>query len=527
MSQLPIRKTADGDEIETRPLYIEEWLDSLPYIDFNKTSALLYEALVATNKATIKSATRIELAELYNRPYQYYVESQIKAGAHHTLQTIDAMQNQVSQMKQIAVALSFACKLAFDTALNKKTLWKQAKPPVEAMLMSMNYLSHALVLSFLEYAPVPKKVWQQLNFIYSFAESIGCHKKTYSIPGANNKNINTSIDHTFKKIIMASLVDPHHLPFGAIWEVYDQLDSWADHTQIIPMRVEPNTTGYFVIDLKSDDKPMPLVKFSPDNSNENNRLLDSIPLQNLIQKQMDLLQMEQPIDKSIVLSPFYAKSLLSHMLKAWGLPPKRYFPRKVKSGHLNIVTGISAIYYYLNNGNAFRSNIASESNDDEIDVLESPTETASQVNYIPEIWRVIDEGSGGYAIIRDDKTKKAVRVGDLVGINNSVDENNWSIGVVRWLMLSRGIHKVGLQIITETAQPIVLCASTGSQADRELRPAFMIEDKSKQRSIIAEKGLYLSNREMEMTSGDQQELIVADNLNESSISYDFFKYKMK
>ena len=36
---------------------------------------------------------------------------------------------------------------------------------------------------------------------------------------------------------MASLVDPHHLPFGAIWEVYDQLDSWADHTQIIPMRV--------------------------------------------------------------------------------------------------------------------------------------------------------------------------------------------------------------------------------------------------------------------------------------------------
>ncbi len=326
---------------------------------------------------------------------------------------------------------------------------------------------------------------------------------------------------------MASLVDPHHLPFGAIWEVYDQLDSWADHTQIIPMRVEPNTTGYFVIDLKSDDKPMPLVKFSPDNTNENNRLLDSIPLQNLIQQQMDLLQMEQPIDKSIVLSPFYAKSLLSHMLKAWGLPPKRYFPRKVKSGHLNIVTGISAIYYYLNNGNAFRSIIASESNDDEIDVLENPTETASQVNYIPEIWRVIDEGSGGYAIIRDDKTKKSIRVGDLVGINNSVDENNWSIGVVRWLMLSRGIHKVGLQIITETAQPIVLCASTGSQADRELRPAFMIEDKSKQRSIIAEKGLYLSNREMKMTSGDQQELIVADNLNESSISYDFFKYKMK
>lgn len=527
MSELPTRKTSKGKEIETRPLYIEEWLDSLPYIDFKKTSALLYETLVATNKATIKSATRIELVELYNRPYQYYVESQIKTGAQHTLQTIDAMQGQVTQMKQIAVALSFSCKLAFDTALNKKTLWKQSKPPVEAMLMSMNYLSHALVFSFLEYAPVPKKVWQQLNFIYDFAESIQCHKKIYSIPGANNKNINTSIDHTFKKIIMASLVDPHHLPFGAIWEVYEQLDSWAEYTQIHPMQFVSNTAGYFVLDLKTDDKPIPLAKFNPDNTNDKNRLLDSVPLENLIQKQIDLLQMGQQIDKSIVLSPFYAKSLLSHMLKAWGLPPKRYFPRKAKTGHLNLVTGVNAIYYCLNNGNAFRSNTATEGNDDEIDVLESPTETPSQINYIPESWRVVDEGSGGYAIIRDEKPKKAVRVGDLVGINLGVDNDKWSIGVVRWLMVSRGIHKVGLQIISETAKPIALCALTGSQADRELRPAFMLDTKSKQQSIIAEKGLYMADREMEIKDGEKKELIVAEDLNDSSISYEVFKYNKK
>lgn len=104
MSQLPMRKTSHGSEIETRPIYIEEWLDSLPYIDFINTSSLLNDALVATNKAEIKTSTRIELIELYNRPYQYYVESQIKAGAQHTLQTIDAMQNQLNQMKQIAVA---------------------------------------------------------------------------------------------------------------------------------------------------------------------------------------------------------------------------------------------------------------------------------------------------------------------------------------------------------------------------------------------------------------------------------------
>ncbi len=524
MNQLPTRKTASGNEIETRPLYVEEWLDSLPYIDFKKTSVLLHDALVATNKANIKSSTRIELIELYNRPYQYYVESQIKAGAQHTLQTIDAMQTQVSQMKQIAVALSFSCKLAFDTALSKKTLWKKTRPPVEAMLMSMNYLSHALVFSFLEYSPVPKNVWQQLNFIYDFAESIECHKKVYAIPGANNKHINTTIDHTYKRIIMASLVDPHHLPFGAIWEIYEQLNSWAEYTQIHPLQAVSNTTGYFVFDLKSDSKPIPLAKFNHEDANDHYRLLDSTPLENLIQKQIDLLQMGQQIDKSIVLSPFYAKSLLSHMLKAWGLPPKRYFPRNAKSGQLNIVSGIGAIYYFLNDGNAFR-NIAATANDDEIDISETQAETPSQINYIPESWRIVDEGTGGYAIIKDDKLKKAIRVGDLTGVN--VHDSSWSIAVVRWLMVSRGIHKVGLEIISETAKPIALCACDGSKSDRELRPAFLINhgNNSNTLSIISEKGLYMAGRELEIKQGEKRKKIVAESLHDSSISYEIFKYK--
>ena len=296
-------------------------------------------------------------------------------------------------MKQLAVALSYGCKLAFDSVLNKKTLWKHTKPPVQAMLMSMNYLSHALIFSFLEYAPVPKNVWQQLNFIYDFAESIDCHKKIYSIPGANSKNISTTIDHTFKRIMMASLVDPHHLPFGAIWEIYEQLGSWAEYTQIHPLQSVTNTTGYFVFDLKSDNKAIPYAKFNQNDTNDKTRLLDSTPLENLIQKQIDLIGMGQQIDKSIVLSPFYAKSLLGHMLKAWGLPPKRYFPRKAKSGKLQIVSGIKAIYYFLNNGNAFQNIASADNENNEFDISEIPAETPSGTHYIPESWRIVDAGS--------------------------------------------------------------------------------------------------------------------------------------
>ena len=528
--QIPLKKTAQGNEIETRPIYVEEWLDSLPYIDFKKTSALLHEALQATNKADIKSATRLELIELYNRPYQYYVESQIKTGAQHTLQTIDAMQSQVAIMKQIAVGLSYGCKLAFDKAINKKTLWKQSKPPMEAMLMSLNYLSHALIFSFLEYAPVPKNVWQQLNFIYEFAEDKECQRKIYSIPGANNKDIKTTIDHAYKRIMMASLVDPHHLPFGAIWEIYEQLNDWAEYTQVHPIQAVSNPTGYFVFDLKSDNRPVPYSKFNQEETTNKTRLLDSTPLESLIQKQIDLIQMGQQIDKDIVLSPFYAKSLLSHMLKAWGLPPKRYFPRKSKTGNLNLVTGINALYYVLNNGNAF-TRIATNDNDDEIDVGEGHTVTpdTSSTHYTPENWRIVDEGSGGYAVIRNEKPKKPIRVGDLVGINIDGEDKNWSLGVIRWLMVSREVHKIGLQNIADNAAPIALRACSGSKADREFRPAFLINNNNNpgDLSIIVEKGLYIAEREMEIRSNNKQQFIIAKNIIESSIAYEIFKYKNK
>jgi hypothetical protein len=530
MDQLPLRKSAKGSEIETRPLYIEEWLDSLPYIDFKKTSSLLIEALTATNKADLKSATRLELVELYNRPYQYYVASQIKTGAQHTLQTIDAMGSQVSQLKQIAVLLSYGCKLAFDSSLKKKTLWKQSKPPIDAMLMSMNYLSHALIFSFLEYAPIPKNVWQQLNFIYEFAESMECHKRIYSIPGENNKNISTTIDHTYKRIMMASLVDPHHLPFGAIWEIYEQLNSWVEYTQIHPMQAVSNSSGYFVFDLKTDNKAIAYAKFDQKNVNSNTRLLDTTPLENLIQKQIDLIQLGQPIDKSIVLSPFYARALLTHMLKAWGLPPKRYFPRKAKSGKLNIVSGIRGIYYFLNNGNAFQNETPVE--DEEIDITENVQDdtslTLSGAHYTTEDWRIVDHGSGGYAVTRNEKPKKTMRVGDLVGINISDDNDDaWSIGVIRWLMVSKSVHKIGLQIIADTAKPISLRATNGSKADREFRPAFLAGHNSNpnELSLIADKGLYADAREMEMNLNSKKELVKAASLIESSMSYEVFSYK--
>ncbi|OGT33691.1 MAG: hypothetical protein A2W28_03190 [Gammaproteobacteria bacterium RBG_16_51_14] len=526
-ANIPTRKGVHGEEIETRPLQVEEWLESLPYIDSVKTCALLQEALQATNKQQVTSSTRLELVELYNWPYQYYIDSQVKTGAQHTPQSTDTMLHQVQSLKQIAVQLSFSCKLAVEEVLNRKTLWKQGKPPLQPMLMSLNYLSHALIFSFLEYAPTPKKVWSELNLIYSFAEGLGQQKTTLELPGHKAKT-RSSIEHAYKRIILASLADPYHLPFGAIWEIYDQLNDWAEYSQLHEYRLVDNPTGYFVLNLNSDSKPLPYIKFDGNNADAMHRLLDTTPLENLIQQYVERLKMGQPVDSTIRLTPFFAKSLMGHMLKAWGLPPKRYLQRLPKAGQLDLVCGMNPVYFFCNDQKDFIRSLVLDDNEDDF-MTEEPDRLKNQASSVfpTEQWQIVDQGAGGYALINNGCPKNPVRVGDLVAIRHPDDDQGyWTLGLIRWLIIGKNkIHKIGIQNLAASARAGAVRACSESNLDREYKRALIISHNGSAAdiSIITDKGMYVSGRELEMEFDGKRIIMKAKDLLEATVGFEYFK----
>lgn len=520
-----MRKTSAGSVIETRPLHIEEWLDKLPYIDFQKTSNILYEAVKATNKETIKPAVRIELVELYNRPYQYYLDSQIRAGAQHTLQSISSMQEQLEILKKIAVNLGLSCKLAVDELLKKKTLWGQTKPPLPAMLMSMNYLSHAMIFSFLEYAPIPKNVWREVNFIYSFAADIGQENNTIVLPGKDAKTDATSIAHTYKRIVLASLADPHHLPFGAIWEIYEQLQDWAEFTQLKNFNEPSGPSGFFVLNLDKDTPPLPYSKFNTKLASDRHRMIDTTALGKVIQQHLAALGAGQKLDSSIRISPYFAKSILSHMSKSWGLPAKRSLPRETSEGTMKITCGINSSYYFLNGGMDFIPP-GGTNDDDDFDYIDEMEETV-QREYLADDWSLVDQGPGGFAVVKNDKPKEAVRVGDLLAVADSGAAQQWKLGVIRWLMIRQNkIYKVGIQLINKQAFPIAVRACSGSEVEKRFHRAFLLQDadNKRDRSIIMAKGMYAKDRELEINYREKTQKVSATALDESTVSFDFFKY---
>lgn len=530
-NSIPLRKTSAGDQIETRPLYVEEWLDSLPYIDFQKTSQLLYEASKATNQQDLKPSVRLELATIYNRPYQYYLDSQIKTGAQHTLQSIETMQSQINILKHIAVNLSYACKLVVQETLIPKTMWRHSKPPLSAMLMSLNYLSHALIFSFLEYAPVPKSVWTELNFIYDFAEGLGQKNASIVPVGGDPKKDTTTIEEAYKRIAMASLVDPHHLPFGAIWEIFEQLKSWSEYTQIKVFGKPDNPAGYFVIDLESDTRPTAYIDFKATSANRKHRLIDAGALGSLIKKHLDLLESGQRLDDSVQLSAYFAKSILSQMSRTWSLPPKRYSPRQTQTGVLNLACGLNSIYFYLNDEQEFISPDMPDSDDmtDEFEYRLGQPDITVTADYETEQWQLVNQGPGGFAVTRHGKPRNMIRVGDLVGIshaaNGSAPSSSWAIGVIRWLMIKKkNIYKIGIQTIAVDIFAAAVRATSGRPQESQFRRAFIAGETmdSGVNSIITSKGLFKNARELEINYQNEIFRVYADSLTESSISFEHF-----
>ena len=314
---IPMRRGSTGTHVETRPIYIEEWLDSLPYIDFNKTSRLLLEATELTNKESIKPEVREELVRLYYRPYQYYLDSQIKSGAQHALQAIETLQGQIGVLKQFANNLAEACRLTIEEGQNRKTIWRQKKSPLPTLLMQMNLLSHVLIFSYLEYAPVPGTIWRELNGLYAHAENTNQQFATVVPPGGDVKQDATTIANAYKRILLASMVDPYHLPFGAIWEVYIQLRGWSEHAGLKPCSRVNHAEGYYVIDLDGDSGPEAYGKFDPDAAGKSHRLIDTNSLGAIVNKLLDRLNSGKSLDEKVHLSVFYANTVLAQMATAW------------------------------------------------------------------------------------------------------------------------------------------------------------------------------------------------------------------
>lgn len=517
-SALPLRKDS---LIETRPLQIEEWLAALPYADFDYTSQLLHEALLATSQAELKPGVRAELLGLYRQPYQYYLNSQIKSGARHTLQSVQRLQRQLQGMKRLAADLALNARLVVNETAAPKAGRNQARPGIGAAAQAIGYLSQALIFTYLEYGPTPRHVWKQLNALYRFAESLEQQNTRLELPDDGT----TTVARSYCRIALIAAMDPYHLPFGAVWEIYEQLDEWTQYAVLQPFTVVNEAHAKLVVDLDSDEPPRHYTGFDVLSAGDGHRLLDASRVQ--AQAQQCLEQLNAGSQTQLQLSPTLAPLMLTQMTRVWGLPPKRFFPREDINGEAAIGCGMNPVHFHLNNGRDYLQALPAEpqADTDGLAVGDGPrtqfSETAS--NYSIDEWHLVNRSPAGYALRKQAQPVYTVRVGDLIGLRVKAEQPpQWRLGTIRWLKVFAGPdYHIGIQLFAGRITPLALQALSGSPEERKPRRAFQVDNET-DTTLITIAGLYRPGRELELIAADSHERVYMADLIEATPSYEQF-----
>jgi hypothetical protein len=252
------------------------------------------------------------------------------------------------------------------------------------------------------------------------------------------------------------------------------------------------------------------------------RILDCAALGGVVEDQIERLDAGQPLTTETRLSPYFARVMLVQMQRAWGVPPKRNFAREARTGEVEIVRGMPAVYFHLNNRIEFEAGADTESNEP---AAWQPAVAAA--DYRAETWSLVDQGMGGFAVISAERPAQTVRVGDLVAFVESIaGRPQWTLGIIRWLMVRQGrSHRIGTQIIANRISAIATRATTGSQQDRRFRRALMLEggDSARSVSLITERGFHVRGRDIELRIGDSLRSTRAGALIEGSVAFERFE----
>jgi hypothetical protein len=502
--------------VETRPEHLDAWLNNLPYLNFERCVTLLEGALRQTNALRIKPQTRLELLEHYSRPYRYLLDTELRAVVAKGNKRQEQALKDIQTLRRVATELAIGCKQVIHDPMFRKSRWRQNNLIAPATYLAVKRQAHLLLLSFQDYSPTPKNAWLDMYDFVKQAEAADQLNAAVA-DTENDPPTTSSVARELKHIILTSLLDPHHEPYGAVWDVYELTERWAEAAELLPFKRRAETAGWFVIDLGSDEQPTPLERFTGESS-DRLRLLNCNPALNALGQEIKHLESRQdPATNN-------RRQLYRRLWQAWSRPTQRNGPRKPQSGYVEVAQGLHAAFYHMNQGRDLETNanLAPDSSgiwvDGEHDAIESQAK-----RYPLKEWAVSNTSPGGVAIYSTENATAHVPVGEIVAIRVRGDDGPFRLGIVRWLVIQQqAARKLGVEWLP-AARPVTFHGTDHAATAHQARRALYVKALQGPATLVTGPGLHGSNRELLLEMDSQSVAVEVGRLLESSQRFERFE----
>jgi hypothetical protein len=405
----------------------------------------------------------------------------------------------------------------------------------QACYGSVSFQTRRLMLHYEAYRPIRKGIWSQIHLVYKIAKEKELENLSLDID-RDGEVIKSSVEHIYKRAILIGRSDPYHFSFRGVTRLFESLDQWPAMVKLIPGVDKIKDKCMFIVDLESDYAAAPFFEDAGPTKGDQFLILDTSELMDRLNGEYKAVANDINGLKGIAqLQGFERMEILRHIVVSWGMHPIRKANREESGESCQIVFGLANIFNILH----------PDFDSDDADVIDMDSTAELQMvvgvfqekfgklrdkNALMSTWKIGNESKGGFSLYHTEDTSQELRVGDLLALRKSEDDD-WTICIVRWAMVGEGsVLQAGVFKIGNNAEPIsIKPLETGSDFRQlDYTAALHIPEAtsfSNTDLVVAQKTIYSPSRSLYLRRKDRDHVIIATNQIVSSRSVDVFTYR--
>jgi len=548
---LPQSVENSGVDVELRAGKLASWLDSLPILNLVDSSYKVFQALSATNRTRMDDKSRLKLLETYRQPVATICDELEKEFIGSSLPLSTKALQSASRARNLQVEMAngykiLAQELAAD--LNGKIKDKAKLQLAMTVQRAIHHLASCLYYSYISYYPASPGTWKEIHRLYEFASIYQATDIEVDDPLNRAKGKSTA-NKNYKNAILLDLSGPYHLPGRSVQNIYGCLQSWGDLATLEQAANLPKDSCQFLITRERDSSgeiydgknvdPTLLPRYL---------MLNTLELARHVHGRLKALGSGKVLEEKGIPGRVFteenSRELLTKLVSAWGVNPKRNFRRISRKGDsVEVALGIESINFWLNGGEALT--LSSEfvgpmpqkskmgtlymdaSSDKEVSSTSLELEKNPDLKFVE--WDVVDESAGGIALSTSRLKHQRTKVGDILAVRDS-KAGNWEIAVIRWIQNpDSGTVSIGTQRLAPDAVPIAINVLDESGKDSRFKPALLLpamQALKQPATIVAEKSSLQRGQQFFMDNGYQMNEARATRVLESTTAFERFEFSI-
>lgn len=487
---------------ETHPRKISQFTEKLPIARPLEASSQLLEEMELLNRQKIAPDIRIGALEIYR---QTIIQLSELLATHYSDVTLplpeDAKKHAIAA-ESLWRELAYGYKLALIDQESKLFSIGINNDAALAIQRATDALGQQAMVHYQTYFTTLGTIWSDIHQLYLHA----VNEKLETLPISNDADsAPTTINLTYKQVLLMSLVDPQHLAPDDIKLAARYIARHGKLALLHDLATFENPAGIFLVSLNSDKPPIPYVKNTRKTDSSNDILFVTIDLARQVHQDLQSLEAGETPRKSDLprhVTPAQYLNLLLHLFHHWGIAPSRTYSRTKKMDGVQVGVGLSATCYFV--GKA------------------TPAESKPELK--PTRWQALNISAGGMALRNAGSAHTDIQVGQLICLKTGQD-TPWSIGVIR-----RAVHNTQhqVEIGTQLISPGATVVAIRGQNEEDFTPALLLPEipaLKQAASIIASTGAYTQTKGLELKTGSLLSQIIMTKLVDRTDHFEHFNFR--